>query len=156
MMLVREMLTPRILRSPSCLHSFAHCACAICFFFLLCFVTSAVYSQKTYDAIYYSGKADKYSFKLLYAFGYISGSEITVMDTWTKKKFTATITTSALDTSVIFKHTNAKGVKLGDYVRLLSKIDEGAEMPPVRIMACYFLKNKRYIFFLSKVVFKKN
>ena len=32
---VREMLTPRILRSPSCLHSSAHCACAICFFFLI-------------------------------------------------------------------------------------------------------------------------
>ncbi len=110
---------------------------------------STCFSQKAYDIINYTGKADGYSINLAFANGYVDASTIKATDTKSTIKFT--IATEGVDSAgnLKFYHYASKDIKAADYI-VLKEMRDNYETLPGKINGFYFLKNKMYPFVLTK------
>lgn len=111
----------------------------------LLLITAETFAQKAFEAIYYHGKAQNITVRLLLADGYISGSEIKTTDNRTHKTavFTPDIGVPDEQKQIRFTHFSRTGKAFTDYF-ILQGMEEVYATPPVSINGRYYFNGRDY------------
>lgn len=125
------------------------------FIFILLIVFSlpiVAFSQKAYEAIYYSGKTQNITVKFTLADGYIAGCEIKTTDNKTKKtsKFLPETGYADDDKKMKFYHYSTSGKTFSDYF-ILEGIEEMYETTPTKIYGEYYFNGAVFKITLIKL-----
>jgi hypothetical protein len=110
------------------------------------------FSQKAYEAIYYSGKTQNIIVKFTLADGYIAGCEIKTTDIKTKKssKFLPENGSADNDKKMKFYHYSTSGKTFPDYF-ILEGIEESYASTPKTFYGQYFFNGTAYKITLTKL-----
>mgnify|MGYP000990756912 CR=1 FL=1 len=110
------------------------------------------FSQKAYEAIYYTGKTQNIFVKFTLADGYLAGCEIKTTDTKTKKasKFLPENGYADDDKKMKFYHYSTSGKKFNDYF-ILEGIEESYDTTPKILYGQYFYNGTAYKITLTKL-----
>lgn len=110
------------------------------------------FSQKAYEAIYYSGKTQNINVKFTFAAEYIGASEIMTTDNKTKKtsKFLPENGYTGHEKQMKFNHYSTSGKTLKDYF-ILEGIGEDFEGVPTKFYGKYYYNGTAYSILLTKL-----
>lgn len=110
-----------------------------------------VFSQKAYEAIYYTGKTQTDFLKFTLANGYTAASKIIITTNKTKNSATFLPEQGEADTAgkLKFYHYSTSGKKFTDYF-ILEGSNENYEKAPLKIFGKYYYKGRAYPIALKK------
>lgn len=109
------------------------------------------YSQKAFEAVYYSGKTQNIEVKFTLADGYIEGCEIKTTDLKTKKtsRFLPDFDYANDDDVMKFYHYSRSGKTFSDYF-LINGLYDYVDAPAI-FSGTYYFKGKAYDLTLTKL-----
>ena len=109
------------------------------------------FSQKAFDAVYYSCKTADITIKFMYADGYIEGSEIKIKNSKTNKtsRFLPENGSPDITKQMKFYHATKSGKTFSDYF-ILKGIEDVAADLPTTISGVYYNRGKAFNFILTK------